>query len=100
VVLNTELRTPRLLLGNLLHGTGSSAGDYAQALVFADYGRLFYVDKQPDETEYELFSVGLGLRYTMSTHLSLRADYGLALKNRDLNRRDNGRLHFGLMASF
>jgi hemolysin activation/secretion protein len=99
-ILNNELRTPRLLLGNLLQGTGYSSGDYFQALVFFDYAQLRYVDQQTDETEYDLMSVGGGVRYSMSSHLSARLDYGIPLKNHEINRRDNGRVHFGIVASF
>jgi hemolysin activation/secretion protein len=99
-ILNNELRTPRLLLGNLLQGTGYASGDYFQALVFFDYARLYYVDQLPEEIEYELMSFGGGLRYSMSSHLAVRFDYGVPLKNKDINRRENGRVHLGIVASF
>ena len=99
-VLNNELRTPRLRLGNVLGGSGYASGDFFQALVFFDYSRLYYVDKLPEEIEYELMSFGGGLRYSMSSHLAVRVDYGVPLKNKDINRRENGRAHFGIIASF
>jgi len=97
---NNELRTPRLRLGNLLQGTGYSSGDYFQALVFFDLASLYYVDEQIEEIEYDLMSWGGGLRYAMSSHLAVRFDYGLPLMNKDLNRRENGRVHLGIIASF
>ena len=101
-IINNELRTPRLRLGNLLQGSGYASGDYFQALVFFDYARLYYIDGDPnaDQKQFDLMSVGGGVRYAMSSHLTVRLDYGFPLKNGEVNRRDNGRAHLGIIASF
>ena len=100
VIVSNELRTPPVsLLG--LAGV-KSASDKLQLLVFADYGLAKNKDLLPGEkARTRLLGVGPGLRYTISSHLSVRADYGCQLINdSDLGRKSASRWHLGVVLSY
>ena len=70
-----------------------------QLLGFVDYGLGSNNHLLPDEPRSEeLLSVGPGLRYTIGQWVSLRFDYGFALKN--IASGDHGRAHVGVVISY
>ena len=80
LIFSNELRTPPISLFALAGGKGVS--DKFQLLAFLDYGLAKNENLLPGEKKStELLSVGPGLRYTISTHVSVRADYGWQLHN-------------------
>jgi hemolysin activation/secretion protein len=95
-IINNELRTPAIPLGLL------GMADQLQILGFFDYGAIRLIDptsadgKDPDKT---LYSAGVGFRYTVSRHLSLRFDYGFPLTQKEINAA-NSRFHTGVLLSF
>jgi len=95
-IINNELRTPPFPLGLL------GFQDQLQILGFFDYGAVRLVDpssadgKDPNKT---LYSAGVGFRYTVSRHFSLRFDYGFPLTKKEINA-DNSRVHAGVLLSF
>ena len=97
LVINAELRSPALKPMRLL-GSKVSGGDL-QLLAFWDYGMSTSRSLLPLETDgTELMSTGVGLRYTLGTHVSLRFDYGWQLRdNRD---NESSRAHFGVELSW
>ena len=95
LIFSNELRTPPMSL------LGSKAGDKFQLLAFADYGLAKNKRPLPGErSSRELLGVGPGLRYTISTHLSVRADYGWQLHNVEADRRAASRWHLGAVLSY
>jgi hemolysin activation/secretion protein len=96
LIVNNELRTPPWKLGSLFpDGT-----DYLQGLAFFDYGTTsIHRPDDGDDPHTTLYSVGGGVRWTASTHVSFRFDYGWALSERDLTEK-NGRAHIGALVSF
>ena len=63
----------------------------SEQMGFFDYGsgsnRNLLAGEQPETV---LASIGAGVRYSISTHLSLRADYGWQLHNAETDRQPNG----------
>jgi len=53
-----------------------------------------------EDPNVELSSVGLGLRYTLSTNLSIRFDYGWQLKDAGAGDPDSSRAHVAVLLSF
>jgi len=99
-IISNELRTPPWNIGNILEREGGQ--DTLQFLAFFDYGAVRIQDQVPDDgedPEKSLYSVGGGLRYSVSRNFSFRLDYGWALAERDLNER-NGRVHAAALLSF
>ena len=96
VIVSNELRTPPFSL------LGKRAKDKFQLLAFADYGRGKDKKLMPGEKKsYELLGVGPGLRYTISSHLSVRADYGWQVHNVEgASRRTASRGHLGVVLSY
>jgi hemolysin activation/secretion protein len=102
-VLRNELRTPAL---NPLKWCGvESVRDQLQFLVFWDYasarayqGSVTRQDGLAVGSE-TLASVGPGIRYSVNTWLSLRADYGFQLNDAGNDRR-NSRWHVGVILSY
>jgi len=98
IVLN-ELRTPPFSL--LALAGAKKSKDRLQFLVFADYGvggnkhRL-----SGEKASTELLSAGPGLRYTLGSYLSVRADYGWQLRNIETDRRAASRGHIGIVLSY
>jgi hemolysin activation/secretion protein len=86
-----ELRTPsRHLLGRV--------PDQSQALLFLDAGRDWQNDLRPNETEATLLSAGPGLRLQVSSHGTIKADYGWQLERQPGTRP--GRVHLSAILSF
>lgn len=81
---------------------GRKGLDSLQLLAFVDLGVAQVAEPLPGEQrKRELASTGIGLRYSLSTHLSLRADYGWQLTDSD--QSDSGRdrrAHVGLTLSY
>src|SRR5262249_18545511 len=100
-IINNEIRTPPLLLGNLFNLPNGR--DEIQFLAFFDAGRETVIDSLPGaditNPDRTLCSTGLGFRYTMSRNLALRLDYGFPLTEKSLNQHPN-RTHVGVMLSF
>jgi hemolysin activation/secretion protein len=94
-ILNNELRTPPWAIG--LFGLD----DQLQFLGFFDFGRARVKDFSPSDViaERTLYSVGLGLRYTVSRNFSFRFDYGVPLTEKEINS-DDSRFHVGALLSF
>jgi hemolysin activation/secretion protein len=86
-----EFRTPsRHLL--------KSIPDQTQALVFVDAGRDWNNDPIPGEVNNTLASAGPGLRISIGTHGTLKADYGWQLERLAGTRR--GRPHISAVFSY
>lgn len=90
---SVEIRTPSFSVG--------SAASQLQLLAFWDHAELYRHDSTgvgPDD--YSLNSAGVGLRYSFSTNLSLRADYGWQLKKTTLGDYGDNRGHVGVVVSY
>ena len=73
-ITNVELRTPTVSLGDALNWKGLN--DQLQFLLFWDYGSSYNHHLLPGEpAEIPLSSLGGGLRYTINTYVSVRADW-------------------------
>jgi hemolysin activation/secretion protein len=102
-----ELRTPRIVLGNL---TGRvDASDWVQGLVFIDYGDVINRNLQSEQKREDvLLSAGVGFRYAVADNFHVRLDYGFQLDRgftrgpgRDLLKDlPDRRAHFGVELSF
>lgn len=99
--ISNELRTPTI---NLSHFFTKKAAweDKLQFLGFWDYGEISNVHLLSSEApHYRFSSVGPGLRYTLSTHFSLRFDYGWQLHDSGLSPvRQHSRAHLGLTVTY
>ena len=108
IVVSTELRTPAFRLFGRFPNL--KVEDQLQFLAFMDYGLAENVDPiaatpgNPGESTSHLHSVGGGLRYTITRHLSFRFDYAVQLKGSDdvgETASDYGsRAHIGAIVSF
>jgi hemolysin activation/secretion protein len=90
---SVEIRTPSIPV--------FSADSQLQLLAFWDHAELYRHDPvagSPDD--YFLSSAGVGLRYSFSTYLSLRADYGWQLKKTSLGDYGDSRGHVGVIVSY
>jgi hemolysin activation/secretion protein len=97
-IINNELRTPAFRLSNLLGKPGEA--DTLQFLVFSDYGAA-----RTPQDDFDLFSVGGGMRFNISTHFQFRFDYGWQLTDKGISSRVIGRgkqsrAHMGALLSF
>lgn len=95
-----ELRTPALSLREMFNITIPS--DQLQFLGFWDYASLYRQDTPTGlPASYTLSSVGVGVRYSIATNLSVRFDYGWQLKD-DANvaGEGNSRGHVGVVLSY
>jgi hemolysin activation/secretion protein len=99
-LVNAEVRTPAFSIGNLF-GL-KKATDRLQALVFTDYGSVWKKKIVFGEDPHQdLWSIGPGLRYTISPYFSMRFDYGFQLTDTGQSTRDyNSRGHLGLVLSY
>ena len=98
-IFNVELRTPTLSLGKVLGWTPFN--DQLQLLAFWDYGAGYNHQLLPGEpSEISLSSLGGGLRYSINTNLSVRADYGFQLENTGLDNLHGGRGDIGVVISY
>jgi hemolysin activation/secretion protein len=95
-IINNELRSPPMPLGLL------GFQDQLQILGFFDYGGLRLIDPIPADglnVNNTLYSTGVGLRYTVSHHVSFRFDYGIPLIHKEINA-ESSRFHAGVLVSF
>jgi len=80
-------------------GLGRRNGDRFQFLTFFDMGGALNHTLLPgEESNVELYSVGIGARYAMAPHLSFRFDYGWQLKSVP-NDPNDSRVHLGVVVS-
>jgi len=96
---NVELRTPVMNLGSKLGLKKTS--DQLQFLVFWEGGEGHNHTLLPNEpARTQLESVGGGLRYTIKTNLSIRADYGFQLKKSQIDQNHGHRGDLGVVLSY
>ncbi len=96
--LRNELRTPPISLFKMMGF--EQVQDQLQFLAFCDYAFVDSLDTLPGETtNYDMASVGPGMRFSIAPYLSLRFDYGWQMKDTGLNA-ENGRAHLGVTAAF
>lgn len=99
ILAGLELRTPTLSLTNL--SGFQNARDGLQFLTFYDYAYLKNTDVLEGEPGHlSLGGVGVGLRYQLDTHLSLRLDYGFQVNESGFDDGEDGRVHIGARATF
>jgi hemolysin activation/secretion protein len=80
ILVSEELRSPTFDLSKIAVDDG--IGDQTQVLAFWDYGGVSIKLPSPGQQPYtQLESVGLGLRYGLQDHVTLRFDYGWQLLN-------------------
>jgi hemolysin activation/secretion protein len=92
VVANVELNLPMLHLAKI---SGKNA-DNLNTFVFYDFAYLESVGSYATEPNLNLQSTGVGLRYSLGSHLDLRLAYGWTLRSNGLANAPSGRLHFGM----
>jgi hemolysin activation/secretion protein len=98
-IFNLELRTPTLRIGKTFGW--NQFNDQLQLLAFWDTGAGYNHNPLPGEaSETSLSSVGGGLRYSINTNLSVRADYGFQLQNTGLDTLHGGRGDIGVVISY
>lgn len=100
-IVTTELRSPAVRGFSSLQAL-ESFPDKWQLLAFVDYGAGSNHLRLPGErAETRLLGAGPGLRCTVSTHLSFRADYGWQLLNQaETARLYASRTHLGLVVRY
>lgn len=100
-IVSTEIRTPTIAALSRVQDW-QILDDKFQFLGFVDYGAgSNHLRLSGERAESKLLSVGPGLRYTMSTNLSFRFDYGWQLLNQaEANRPYASRFHAGLVARY
>jgi hemolysin activation/secretion protein len=75
--------------------------DRFQLLGFFDYGSASNRDLlEGEQPQTVLAGIGPGVRYTVSTHVSLRADYGWQLHDAQSDRPYASRSHLGLTVTY
>lgn len=75
--------------------------DRLQGLIFWNYGAVRDRVLLPSsDREQILSSVGLGIRYTLNTYVSFRADYGVQLTDSGQQNRESSRVHMSLTVSY
>jgi hemolysin activation/secretion protein len=98
-IFTTEVRTPTISFGQL--GGCALFKDQLQFLAFWDYGDGSNHSPLPGETnEIPLSSVGVGLRYTINTYLSLRYDYAFQLLRTGFDNDHGSRSDIGVVLSY
>ncbi len=95
ILLSNEIRTPMYDLSSMF-GAKIPLGTI-QFLGFWDYG---WGSTSYDSNDYTLSSVGFGLRYYLSSYVSLRFDYGFQQQGEDLDPADNAVGNMGLVISY
>lgn len=98
-IISNELRTPPMSILSLFHIKRIS--DKLQFLGFYDYGcaNNKYL-LEGERTKTVLAGAGSGVRYVVSSYLSLRADYGWQLHNAQGQRPYESRSYLGLSVSY
>ncbi len=99
VVFSTELRTPIWYPSTFL-GFGN-VQDGAYGLIFFDYASLSAAQPTPGlPSDFEIGSVGLGVRYQRDNWLSLRVDYGFQVIEEGFEDGNVGRWEIGATVTF
>jgi hemolysin activation/secretion protein len=98
-IFTTELRTPPVSLANLL---GSQiVKDQLQFLGFWDYGNAYnHAQLAGESSEIALSSLGMGVRYSINTYLSVRFDYGFQLVHTGFDRDQGSKSDLGIILSY
>jgi hemolysin activation/secretion protein len=98
-IFNVELRTPVTGLGKKLGWTRFN--DQLQLLVFWDYGsgnnHTLLIDEPAHRT---LSGTGVGLRYTINSNISVRADFGFQLLRSEFDNDHGNRGDLGVVISY
>jgi hemolysin activation/secretion protein len=98
-IFTTELRSPPISLGTLLHFPAFQ--DQLQLLAFWDTGSANNYRLLPGEvSETDLSSIGGGLRYTINTYASVRFDYGFQLTHTGFDKDQGSRSDLGIVISY
>lgn len=98
VIANAALYTPSFPVLGLIW---KKIPDSLRFLVFFDYGRGLNIDPIPQTSkDDDLMSVGPGIRYTISSYLQGRLDWGFKLHRSAQLGQDPGLLHFSLIVSY
>lgn len=98
VVASVELRTPAFYPSTFMGFRNVEDGAYG--LVFYDYASLSNEVPLPGESDLELGSVGLGIRYQRENWFMLRLDYGFQVTEEGFDDGNQGRWHVGATATF
>jgi hemolysin activation/secretion protein len=98
-IFTTELRTPSVSLGDFF---GSQVfKDQLQFLGFWDYGSAHDHALLPGEQdEIALSSLGLGVRYSINTYVSVRFDYAFQLVHTGFDNDQGSRSDLGIVLSY
>src|SRR6185312_846323 len=101
-IVSTELRTPSMKAFCAVVPALEKLGDQWQLLAFTDFGDGSNHLRLPGEpADVKLWSAGPGLRYTISTHVTARADYGWQLLNQaEAARPYASRSHVSLIVRY
>jgi hemolysin activation/secretion protein len=98
-ILNVELRTPAVSLGKKLGW--ARLHDQLQLLGFWDYGEGYnHKPLAGEPSDVPLAAAGLGLRYTIDSNVSIRADYGFQMHKTGLDTDDGRRGDIGVVISY
>jgi hemolysin activation/secretion protein len=98
-IFTTEVRSPSVSIGDTFHIP--HVKDQLQFLAFWDYGAGSNHAPLPGESnEIPLSSLGLGLRYTINTYLSLRYDYAFQLLRTGFDNDQGSRSDIGIVLSY
>lgn len=95
LLLINELRTPSIDLAKAVDYSKSLGN--IQFLAFWDYGFGRNIYKESNET---LSGYGLGVRYNYGPYVSLRLDYGLQDRGKDIDDSGDSEIHFGLVIGY
>ena len=95
-----ELYTPATSIGK--HMRWKTETDELRFLAFVDYANLSNKNRLEGEPDnFEMLSVGAGLRWRYSDWFRLRVDYGIPINTSGLDGiDDSGRIHIGATANF
>ncbi|NGX52158.1 MAG: hypothetical protein KR126chlam5_00453 [Candidatus Anoxychlamydiales bacterium] len=97
ILLKNEIRFPSIRFQK------KNMKNALQFLAFLDYGFATNVDKSIVESSKSLLSVGPGVRFNMSTYLTLRFDYGfqlLKINGKPFPKSGRSRGHLSVIASY
>jgi hemolysin activation/secretion protein len=98
-IFTTEVRSPTISVGDL--AGYAPLKDQLQFLGFWDYGDGSNHTPLPGETsEIPLSAVGVGLRYTINTYLSVRYDYAFQLLRTGFDDDHGSRSDIGVVLSY
>jgi len=98
---SVELRSPNFSLGKIKASDQFEAK--LQGLLFYDYAQGTNLGHYDGERHHaELRSIGVGARFRIGEHLSIRFDYGRQLREQPIENDvgNSGRIHLGVTGSF